>query len=139
MVKVKSKAQIEKNYKDASTLAATRYRDAIPTAEWKDEALKGQDVYVAKMSDPAVLARRNSGIEKVSDTDWRNNAITKGAPVIGGRMSAAAPKQSAGFEPYRRALEGLTLPDRTADGMENLVNRGGAVVRLMMDTKEAEG
>lgn len=138
-MKVKSKAAIQKNYSDATTLAATRYKDAVPTAEWKDSAIAGQDVYVARMSDPAVLARRVTGIEKKTDAQWRDAAITKGAPVIGGRMKAAAPDMADGFEPYRRRLEATELPPRTADGMENLINRAGAVVAAMLEEKEAQG
>lgn len=87
------------------------------------------------MSNPAVLARREIGINKVSDAEWRNDAITKGAPVIQTRMVAAASKQAANFEPYRRALEAVTLPPRTGDPIQNVQNRVIPIVQALVNTK----
>lgn len=137
-MKVKSKAQIQKNYEMAASTAGARYKDAIPNADWKDAALGGQENYVTRMSDPTVLARRSTGIEKVSDADWRKAAIDKGSGVIAGRMKAAAPKQADGFEPYRAKLERTSLTPRGPKGVGNLV-RVREVVEAMIEEKEAQG
>lgn len=139
LVKVTSSAQAQKNYEDSTTLVAGRYEAGVNTATWQLEALAGQKVYEEKMRMAEILARRAKNISKVSDSEWRKATIDKGRNVIGARMKAAAPKQQANWAPYRSALEALTLPDRTADGMANFLNRGGAVVKAMMDTKAAQG
>ena len=137
MVKVKSEAEIQKNYEDSTALVPGRFEAGVRTANWQSEALAGQALYEEQMRRDEILKRRASGIDKVSDEAWRRDTIAKGKGVIGARMKAASPKQVAGFRPYREALVALDLPPRTSDGMQNLINRGGAVVQRMMDTKKA--
>ena len=138
MVKVKSRATIEANYRNSSSIAATRYRESISGVQWNQAAKDGQALYVQRMQDPEILSRREKGINKVSDSDFQKALLEKGAPVIGGRMSAAAGKMASGFDPYRTALESLTLPARTGDAMQNIDNRLKPVVQKMVDTKKAQ-
>jgi len=136
MVKVKPLATIEKNYKGAAGTAASRYKDAIPGITWQSEAIAGQDLYEAKMQDPTVLARRETGIAKVSDSEFKAALAAKGAPVLASRMTAAAGKMAQGYAPIRSALEGLSLPPREADPMTNIDNRLKPVVQTMIDAAE---
>ena len=135
MVKVKSRSQIEANYKSGASVVRARYEAGTADANWRDPSIKGQALYVTKMSDPTVLARREAGIAKVSDTEFRTACKTKGAPVIQQRMINASGKQATNFEPYRVALEGLTLPDKVGDPLQDAINRVGAVVKTMVNTK----
>lgn len=137
MVRVKPESEIKKNYEDSTALVPARYEAGVRSATWQTEALKGQSLYEEMMRRADVLARRASGIQRTSDEEWKTNAIAKGKPTIGTRMKAASGKQVEGFRPYREALVGLDLPDRVADPMANLMNRGGAVVQKLVDTKKA--
>lgn len=139
MVKVKSAAVSQKNYEDASAYVGTRYTDGIATAEWQRAAIDGQGLYVARMTDPSVLARRASKIGKVSDGEFKDAAIKKGGPIIGSRMRDAAPKQAREWAPFRSALEGLSLPPRSPDPMANVDARLKPVVRTLVDTKRTTG
>lgn len=136
MVKVKSETEIKKNYEDSTSLVPARFEAGVKSATWKAEALAGQDLYVEKMTMPDILARRAAGIERVNDESWRSETISKGKGVIGARMKAASGKQVAGFRPYREALLATELPPRTADGMQNLINRAGAIVQAMEAKKK---
>lgn len=136
MVKVKPLATAQSNFTNSAGTAAQRYREAAPSIEWRTPSEGGQDLYVQRMQDPNVLARRLSGIQNVSDTEFRNAVITKGAPVLQSRMAAAGPKWGTRWSPFRTALEGLTLPARVADPMQNIDNRLKPVVQTMIDTKE---
>lgn len=138
MVKVKSRAQIESNYRGAAGVAATRYRESIPTVEYQAASLAGQGLYEEKMMDITVLQRRAAGVAKVSDAEFRQAMTEKGAGVIQGRMSAAAGKMAAEFEPFRQGLATLDLPARVADPMQNVDNRLKPVVQLMVDIKAAQ-
>ena len=139
MVRVKSEAVAKRNYEQSTALVPQRFEDGVREAEWRAPAEAGQGLYVQQMSNPEILARRLSGIQKVSDADWRSNTITKGRGIIAARMTAASQKQIDGWRPYRSAMEGLTLPAKTADPMANLLNRAGAVVEVMVATKRAQG
>jgi len=137
MVKVKSEAEIKKNYEDSTALVPQRFEAGVRSASWQGDAIAGQALYEEQMRRDEILKRRAAGIEKVSDEAWRKNTIDKGKAVIGARMKAASDKQVAGYRPYRDALSSLDLPARTSDPMQNLLNRAGAVVQKMVDTKKS--
>jgi len=139
MVKVKSEAEIKKNFEDSTALVPARFEAGIKTAEWQNAAIAGQDLYEQQMRRDEILRRRETGIAKVSNEAWKKDAIDKGKGVIGARMKAASDKQVTGYRPYREALSALTLPPRTTDPMQNLINRAGAVVDTMVKTKAAQG
>ena len=135
MVKVKPESQIKKNYEDSTALVPARFEAGVKGATWQSEAIEGQALYEEQMRKEEILRRRAAGIEKVSDEAWRRETISKGRNVIGARMKAASDKQVAGFRPYREALLAVDLPAKTADPMQNLINRAGAVVQAMVDKK----
>ena len=137
MVKIKSEAEIKKNYEDSTALVPSRFEAGVKTANWQGEAIAGQALYEEQMRRDEILKRRAAGINKVSDEAWRSATIEKGKGVIGARMKAASGKQVAGFRPYREALAALDLPPKTSDPMQNLINRAGAVVQRMVDTKKS--
>lgn len=124
---VKSQSDIKKKYEASTSLVTEAYKMGVADSNWKDTALAGQSLYVESMQNPTILARRSKGINKVSDEQWRNAAIVKGAPVIAVRMKAASSEQSANFEPYRQALESMTLPAKTTDPLQNVINRIGPI------------
>lgn len=122
-MKVKSQSDIKKNFEQSTSIVTERYKTGVSNAAWKDEALAGQSLYVEAMQNPNILARRSKGINKVSDEQWRSNTTIKGAPVIAVRMKDASGKQAGNFEPYRQALESMTLPAKTTDPATNVLNR----------------
>lgn len=138
-MKVKSQSAIKKNFEASTALVTQRYKDGLVGAEWKANALEGQDLYEQMMSDPAVLARRTKGIDRVSDAEWQQAATTKGAPIIAGRMKDASAKQASRFEPYRVALEGMDLPARTADPATNVLNRVTPIAVRFREIKNEQG
>ena len=137
-MKVKSQSDIKKNFEQSTSIVTERYRSGVADANWKDAAISGQDLYVQTMQNPTVLARRNKGINKVSDEAWRGAATTKGAPVIAQRMKDASGKQASGFEPYRSALESMTLPAKTTDPAQNVANRVTPIAVKFRQIKDAE-
>lgn len=139
MVTVISESAIQEKMNQAVPSMASRYTTGVNSASWNAPSLAGQSLYEAAMSDPAILARRSSGIAKVSDTQWKADTVSKGASIIGARFKIAIPKQIANYRPFRVALEALVLPPRTTDPLLNLTQRAGAVVSKMVETKAAQG
>lgn len=137
MVKVKSIADAKANYEASAALVPTRYEQGVRGADWQGPAVAGQGLYVTQMSDPAVLARRRSGIERVSNSSWENDTITKGKGIIAGRMTAASGKWATNWAPFGAVIEAITLPPRVADGLQNLINRAGPIVQALQ-AKKAE-
>lgn len=139
MVKVKPESEIKKNYEDSTALVPARFEAGVKAADWHDPALEGQDLYETQMARPEILARREKGIGRVSDDQWRRETVDKGKPIIGARMKAASGKQVERFRPFREVLLATDLPPRVPDPMQNLINRGGAIVSALVKKREELG
>ena len=139
MVRVKSETDIKANYEKSTGDVGRRFEIGVKTAEWKDPSIAGQTLYEEQMTKPDVLARRKTGIERVSDAEWRNDTINKGKGIIGSRMKAASGKQIDRYRPYRTLLEGITLEPRTASVEENVANRCLPIALAQRKLKEEIG
>jgi len=137
MVKVKPLEEGKLKYKEAATFVPARYERGVKAAVGVIEAsIKGQALFEAKMTDPAVLKRREGALKRLTDEDWRKPALEIGKPRIGPGMLAKVDKWGKEWEPHRTALEALVLPDRVVDPMANIDNRLKAVVKTLIETKE---
>jgi len=140
MVRIKSKAQIEQNFRAAIPVVASRYKAGVDnTSGWQQSAVAAQPLYEEKMRDPEVLSRRAKALARVSDQDWKTAASTKGTQRIAAGMEQGAAKQATNFEPYRQAIESLSLPARTADPIANVNNRVVGVVSALVAVKKQIG
>jgi len=139
MVKVKSIDKARRNYKNAASTAAARYKESIDGIDWQGPALEAQALYEEMMMRADVLARRAAGISKVSNTEMQKAMREKGAPVIGSRMAASDGKWGTGWSPYKSALEAVSLPPKTADAMSNIDSRLKPIVQALVDKKAEEG
>ena len=140
MVKMPSQTEIDASYKEAIPRVAGKYKKGVQgTTDWKEKAIAGEGLYAAKVQEAIANQSRAKGINKISPEEWKNAAASTGAERIGGGMTANAAKRTRNFEPYRQALEGLTLPERTADPMTNVTQRVGGIVQKMVDTKKSIG
>jgi len=126
-----------KNWRQSQTRVAAAYGDGIDRAEnWQVNALAAKDLYAAKVQEAISEGRREKGISNTSNEEWKRRAKDKGVKRIVDGMRAADGKMSSGLGKVLGALGEVSLPPRTADGMENLVNRGGAVVQRLMALKK---
>ena len=129
MVFVPDKATRMKNYQASTSAVPAKYGAGIQrTTDWKEKALSGQSLYAEQMSRPDVLARRNQGIEKVTNEQWKGKAMSLGVQRIASGMMEGSQRQADNYEPVAVALRNLSLPDRTSDPMQNIDNRVKAVV-----------
>ena len=138
-MRVRSSEESKKAYVDGAAKAPERYKSGIRnTTGWKDKAAsaEAEALYAAKMQEAISAKRRQRALEGVSEEEWKNNAINKGDAVIGRRMQEAADKQQRNWAPYGEALRNTELPPRSADPMQNVTNRVGAVVQALVAKKK---
>ena len=134
MVFVKSKEERKAKYLGSLGQVPGNYKSGIErTQGWKESALAGQSLYEQKMSDQNVLRRRERSLQKVSEADWKNNAVNKGATRIAAGMQAGANKQADNYEPIAEALRGVNLPPRSADPMANIDSRVKPIVQAAIN------
>lgn len=137
MVKMPSASEIDAKYKEAIGRVPASYKAGVQkTTGWQAAAIAGQDLYVAKMQDSSILARRERALANTSDEAWKAKAADLGASRIGPGMSANTDKRAKNYEPYRNALESVSLAQRTADPITNVDNRVKPIVAALVAKKK---
>ena len=140
MVKIKSAAQIDANYKGAIGRVPGAYKTGVQaTTNWAERASsnEAEDLWKAKIAEAAAANRRQKAVARVSNSEWQSKAANIGATRIGAGMTAGADKRTRNFEPFRSAIEGVTLPAKSADPMANIDARVKPIVAALVDTKRS--
>jgi len=99
-----------------------------------DEA---ESLYAEKTQRAIDKKLRQKGLARLSEDDLNQGMMRSGAANFRTGTAAKADKMLNNVEPYLTALDGLEgkYPARTADGMQNLINRAGLVVKTLGDLK----
>jgi len=140
MVKIKSAGQIDANYKAAIGRVPGAYKSGVmATTDWQEKAssAEAEDLYAQKIAEAVSAKRRQKAVSAVSNAEWQGKAANIGSARIGQGMSANADKRTRNFEPYRSAIEGVSLPARTADPMANVDARVKPIVSALVETKKS--
>ena len=140
MVKIKSASEIDKKYKDAISRVPANYKAGVMrTSDWQEKASsnEAEDLWKAKIAEAAAANRRQKAVAAVSNADWQSKAANIGATRIGAGMTAGADKRTRNFEPFRSAIEGVSLAPRVADPMANIDNRVKPIAQALVDTKKS--
>ena len=126
------------NWKSGQGRAPANYKDGVQASQgWQQNAIAAEPLYAAKVQEAIANQSRAKGLQNVSEAEWKTAAMDRGAKNIGPGMAAAEPYYRRGMAKNIQVLESITLPARTADGMQNLVNRAGAVVQALQASKKA--
>ena len=140
MVKIKSASQIDANYKAAIGRVPNAYKTGVQaTSDWQEKASssEAEDLWAARVAEAAAAKRRQKAVSQVSNADWQSAAANVGAARIGQGMTNNADKRTRNFEPYRNAIESVSLPPRTADPLANVDARVKPIVSALVDTKKS--
>ena len=136
-MKTKSLDESMTNWRGSHTRVAAAYGKGIDRADnWQANAIAAKDLYAAKIAESIANGSREKGIAGVSNEEWKRRAKDKGQKRIVDGMKASDAKMSQGLGKVLAALAEVNLPARTADPMENLVNRAGAVVQRLAALKK---
>lgn len=100
-----------------------------------------EKLYADKVAQAIANRSRQKGLNKVSESDMNAAMQATGAQNYRSGTARSSDKQAKNVEPYYAALDALEgkLPARTSDPMANLMNRAGAVVKTMVETKKRVG
>lgn len=140
MVKIKSAAQIDANYKAAIGRVPAAYKAGVQaTGDWQEKASSAaaEDLWKQKIAEAAAANRRQKAVSAVSNAEWQSKAANVGSARIGQGMTANADKRTRNHEPYRSAIEGTSLPARSADPMANVDQRVKPIVAALVATKKS--
>jgi len=136
MVRTKGLSATVKNWEGSIGVIPGRYRSGVEaTNNWKARATAGDDLWKTRTSEAIANNSRQKGLDKVSDSDWKNNALGKGASRIGPGIRAAVADYSKGMAAVLSAIESVSLPDRVADPEQNVINRVVPIVKALRALK----
>jgi hypothetical protein len=97
--------------------------------------------YAAGVQAAAATKRRQNKLKKLSESDLNAGMEAKGAAAYSAGTAASADKAARGFAPYASAIDTAqaSLPPRSQDGMANLTQRAGHIVKALMEKKKQLG
>jgi hypothetical protein len=132
------------NYVNGAANNAQKLVDNFVARAGKVDAARSDaaETLFAQRIQQAIAAKsRQKALARVSEADMNAAMTASGASNYRTGTQRGAEKQISRVEPYFAALDSLEgkLPARTADPMQNLMNRAGAVVKVMVETKKRIG
>lgn len=138
MVNVKDISQSQTNYERSASSVPEKYKAGIRDADWHTNASSdaSEELYAQKVREAISRKARQKGVSRVSNEDWRQRALDKGASQIGGAMAKSGGKWARGFQPYQEVLKSVRLPDRVADPIANVQNRVIPIVEALYNKKK---
>mgnify|MGYP001566212663 FL=1 len=123
---------VERQQRGATSVGQANYLDGIrsPKKDPIQAGIDSQDAYTAAMRDPAILARRVTGLQRTNINEWAAKAEAVGAGRYAEGVVASRPKLERGVESYHSFLTGhlatidrlpnATVADRNRRVLENL-------------------
>ncbi len=138
MVDVKPISEAKDNYVKSTTLVRDRYEKGIKRGNWKENAgsSESEQLFAEQMQKAISNKSRQKGISKVSEGDWRDSALEKGAPVIAQNMKLSSGKWADNVQPFLDVMEGINLPAKVADVEQNIMNRSVPIAVALRKKKE---
>ncbi len=120
----KSLADTSKAFTGSAGKASTAYGLAIPTADaiTPGTSPQAQTNYVNAMTNPNILAKRLTNLQKVTVAQWRAQALAKGVPNISVGIANAGAKYTANFGPSYDIIAAFQLQPKTSDSDTNIDN-----------------
>lgn len=127
------------NFAGSGAKAQTDYALAVALTDWLTPASspQAQTNYTTQMANPAVLARRLTGINKVTNATWQNNAKTLGAPRLQTGIANAGPKWNTGFAPSAQIIDSYPYQPKTTDAATNYDNNAKGLGVALQNAKRA--
>lgn len=127
MARPKTLDQTVENLRGAAGLIGGRYTTGIQNATWQANAASDQAErnYGDGVNRAIAEGSRRTGIMRVSDAEWREKSIAKGAAVIGQRIVDSLNKYRQNFAPILAAMSAASeaLPPRTTSATQNVTMR----------------
>lgn len=125
MAGIKSLEAIQEKYQRVTPERRVDYEKGVaaPRRPWKSSAKAAVGTYKAAMTDSISKDSYNKGLDKVTDSDWSEPAITKGPGRFAEGTMVAGPKFGKGFAKTHAAFAAVTKQPRFPRGdLRNLKN-----------------
>jgi hypothetical protein len=138
MPKVKSMDRITAKWVRQSASAQPEYEAGVanPKKDWASATSAAEASYKTAVVKAANENRFGAGVRKAGNTKWQQNTLAKGPGRWTEGINLSQDAYTKGFQPYRQALESLTLPVRGPKGDPNNIQRVALVAKTLYETKQ---
>lgn len=137
---LKTAEEAKANFQASISYIPQRYTAGVQKADWLTPAKSdaAERNFADGVSKAVANKTRQRKIAQLSNDDWKNAAVQKGAPIIGSRIQGALDKWMANWSPiYSKVQTSIaSLPPSTTDYMANINNR---LVPTVKAWKQAAG
>ena len=136
MVKTKGIERSVSNWKGGVSGASGRYTEGInATNDWQERAVASKQAYEQGIQQSIANGSREKGLAKVSNSEWKNKAATKGSQRWAPGVNAAEADYRKGLAPVLGVIEGVNLPERTNDAAANVAARVTPIAVALQQAK----
>lgn len=129
----KTVQEAKQHLSDSTATIGARYKAATAKADWEAPASSPESErnYVEGVNEAIAAGSRIAGIRKAGNAKYVKGTSEKGAPIIGGRITAALADYEREFSPILSAMNAASdaAPPRTRDYLANIQNRLVPVVK----------
>ncbi len=134
MAAIRSIDQIAKKFASVTPARTGDYEAGVraPRKDWQTATAAAEDSYNSGVQQAIAEKRFGKGVREAGTEKWQAGAINKGVSRWGPGVAMSEAAYSAGFAPYRDAIERLTLPPRFARRDPRNLMRVKAVVDAMI-------
>ena len=118
MANIKPLDQSSDKWSRRASVAGEDYLFGVrsPRQAWDTAAAAAEPNYKAAVVAAANAGRFGKGVRKAGNAKWQTGAITKGPTRFSEGVALAKPAWEAGFAPYQRVIETISLPARGPKG-----------------------
>ena len=124
---LKTKEEARANFEASIGYIPARYASGVAKADWLTPARSdaAEKNYGAAVSQAVANKSRQKAIAAMSNEDWKNAAVNKGAPIIGERIRGALDKWQSNWGPKYDSVAAKvsSLPPRGVDWRANINSR----------------
>jgi len=141
MANIKPLGQSSDKWSRRASVAGEDYLAGVrePRQAWDDAAVASEPIYKAAVVAAATAGRFGKGVRKAGNKKWQDGAISKGPSRFSEGVALAKPAWEAGFAPFHRVIETISLPARGPKGSPQNLQRVSAIATALRAAAEKIG
>lgn len=136
-VAIKSASDVAAKWARVTPQRTEDYEQGVqnPAKDWKNETLAAESRYAEGVASSIRDKRFGKGVSAAGTDKWQRKAVLLGTQRWGPGVQIAQADFEEGFEPYRAAIAGLTLPQKFPKGDPRNIARVAAIAKALHDKK----
>lgn len=139
MAKIKSLSEIAEKFATVTPQRAGAFAKGVEesTVDWAAVTAAAEGNYQDGVQKAILNKSFGAGVKKAGTAKWKEGVRMHGESRYAAGVAVAGPAYEAGFAPYHRVIESLTLPPRYARRDPRNIARVAAIATALGKAKES--